>query len=137
MSRRAVIGSLMCCAFAAYACSSGNGSGGTAPTDVFAGNWVGPIDSGSIVIDTVNVTMTQTGGVFSGSGTVELNGNSAPVTISGTSAPPTLTGQLVIVFNGADTSIVTLNGSFITPDSIAASVSQNGGLLAGMFLKKQ
>src|ERR1700722_17752576 len=73
MKRLAVIGSLLVGAVTLAACGSS-----TAPKPTtFAGSWVG-----YVLADTANITATQSGNAFTGSGTLFANGDSAGLTFN-------------------------------------------------------
>lgn len=133
MHRHLVAAGLFCVTLAAAAC----GSDSTSPKpDTFAGTWNGAIISNSVTIGTT-VTNTQTGNSYTGSGIVSAGGNSDAFTITGTSTPPLITGTILATVGPSTVDTLTLTATYISADSIAGNVVQNGGASGTISLKKQ
>jgi type 1 fimbria pilin len=125
MKRLAVIGSLLCGTLAVAACSSS--SAPKANPTTFAGSWVGYVLS-----DTANITATQTGTAFTGTGTLFSNSNSTGVTFIGTSTPPSISGSLTALG-----STLSFTGNYVTPDSIVGTLTEGSNTAPFILIKQQ
>lgn len=113
------------------ACSSSS-----APKKIYSGTWKGlvQVDSNSISITT---TTTQSGTAVSGTCTaVSTSGSSSnnfTCSLSGTSNPPAI--GFTMDFN--DSEVITFSGNYISSDSVAGILTENGDTVTLFGFKKQ
>ncbi len=113
------------------ACSSSS-----APKKIYSGTWKGlvQVDSNSISITT---TTSQSGSAINGTCTaVSTSGSSSnnfTCTLAGTSNAPAV--GFTMDFN--DSEVIIFSGQYISADSVAGILTENGDTISGFGFKKQ